>query len=193
MAEIESCAYHEAGHTVVGYEFGWYLRHGGVRIGRDAAARMRAPSELRTEQAEVVVAMAGWVADAKYLSLPTLVAYNEIVDAIERHRSWLSQCESVSSWGSDPLTVAGEILKADPHINRRAALARVRLYERVGDRACGRRPAPPSAIEPRRSRALAESKLLRGGGGCAAAGFKFLDGRARAGAALTRGATSFCV
>ena len=64
--DLESCAYHEAGHAVAAYEFGWYLRHGGVRIGKNAKARLRTPDELRTPEAEIVVTLAGWVADAKY-------------------------------------------------------------------------------------------------------------------------------
>ena len=32
-------AYHEAGHVVVAYEFGWWVRRGGVRLGAWAHAR----------------------------------------------------------------------------------------------------------------------------------------------------------
>jgi hypothetical protein len=120
-------AYHEAGHTVAAYEFGWYLRHGGVCIGERAQACLRAPCELRTTQAEIIVAMAGWVAEAKYRDLSSLVACDEILDAITRHRSWLGQDPSSSF--SDPMTVAGQILKAHPSINRRSARVLVRRFE----------------------------------------------------------------
>ena len=57
--DLESCAYHEAGHAVAAYEFGWYLRHGGVRIGKNAEARLRTPDELRTSEAEIIVTLGG--------------------------------------------------------------------------------------------------------------------------------------
>jgi hypothetical protein len=127
--DLESCAYHEAGHAVAAYEFGWYLRHGGVRIGKNAEARLRTPDELRTSEAEIIVTLAGWVAEAKYCGVKSLVAYNEIFDWIEDFRRNPEACNGPSSF-NDPHDVARPLLKAYPHLSDRGAYRMVRRYER---------------------------------------------------------------
>lgn len=129
----ESCAYHEAGHAVAAYEFGWYLRRGGVRIGKNAEARLRTPDELRTSEAEIIVTLAGWVADAKWRGVKSLVAYDEILDWIRAYRKDLRRnpeaCNCPTSL-NDPHDVARRLLKAYPRVNDRAAYRMVRRYER---------------------------------------------------------------
>ena len=127
--DLESCAYHEAGHAVAAYEFGWYLRHGGVRIGKNAEARLRTPDELRSSEAEIIVTLAGWVAEAKYCGVKSLVAYNEIFDWIEDFRRNPEACNCPSSF-NDPHDVARPLLKAYPHLSDRGAYRMVRRYER---------------------------------------------------------------
>jgi hypothetical protein len=125
----ESCAFHEAGHAVVAYEYGWYLRHGGVRIGKNAEARLRTPDELRTPEAEIIVALAGWVADAKYCGVKSLVAYDEILDWIKDLRRNPEACNRLTSF-NDPHDVARPLLKAYPHLSDRGAYRMVQRYER---------------------------------------------------------------
>jgi hypothetical protein len=127
--DAASCAYHEAGHAVVAYEFGWYLRHGGVRIGKIAEACMRTPGELRTAEAEIVVALAGWVAEAKWRGVKSLVAYDEILEWVEDFRRNPKTCDRLTSW-TDPHDVARPLVKAYPRISDRAAYRMVRQYER---------------------------------------------------------------
>ena len=127
--DLESCAYHEAGHAVAAYEFGWYLRHGGVRIGKNAEARLRTPDELRTPEAEIVVTLAGWVVDAKYCGVKSLIAYDEILDWIKDLRRNPKAYNRLTSF-NDPHDVARPLLKAYPHFSDRGIYQMVRRYER---------------------------------------------------------------
>jgi hypothetical protein len=164
-ADDERSAYHEAGHAVVGYQFGWYLRRGGVRIGADAATHHRTPEGLYTERSRVMVALAGWVADAKFLGVKSLVAYDEILDAVKH-------LPSDTSW--DPFAIAAEVLKADPLINRRAARAWVRRYERETV-ALINEPRVWSAVE-RVADALVRRRQLSNAAAVRLLGRSFFDG-----------------
>ena len=121
-----SGAFHEAGHCVTAYEFGWHLRHGGVSM---EATRLRANEMFRTERADMIVHLAGWVSDAKFQRVPSLVAYDEI-------RHWLEICrgrvlrsrDAGPAW--DPANVARTLLWEHPNISNRTAIATVRRMER---------------------------------------------------------------
>jgi hypothetical protein len=62
----EAIAYHEAGHVVVAYEFGWWVRRGGVRLGGWAHARLRHHPSGNTLLARVCVYMAGLLAEQRF-------------------------------------------------------------------------------------------------------------------------------
>jgi hypothetical protein len=70
----ETIAYHEAGHVVVAYEFGWWVRRGGVRLGAWAQARLRHRevdyTVLGTSDnmllARICIRMAGLFAEEKF-------------------------------------------------------------------------------------------------------------------------------
>jgi hypothetical protein len=116
-------------HAVAAYEFGCYLRHGGVRIGKSAEARLHTPDELRTPEAEIVVMLAGWVADAKYCGVKSLVAYDEILDWIKDPQRNPEACNRLTSF-NDPHDVARPLLKAYPHLSDRGVYQMVWRYER---------------------------------------------------------------
>lgn len=70
----EAIAYHEAGHVVVAYEFGWWVRRGGVRIGAWPHVRLW-PRELddtvlgasdNMMVADICISMAGLLAEEKF-------------------------------------------------------------------------------------------------------------------------------
>jgi hypothetical protein len=163
-----SNAFHEAGHVVIGYKFGWHLRHGGVCIGKIAEARLRINKDARvtvagldTERAHVIGAMAGWVADAKYRGCKSLVAYDEIIDWIKRIRG-LGRLQPASlmdlALDSDPQCIARKIVMSNPYITCRAARRLLRQYERETTELIDR-PRIWSAIE-RVSAALVRRRQL---------------------------------
>ena len=65
----EAIAYHEAGHVVVAYEFGWSVARGGVRLGVWAHARLRHRESDNIVLARVCVHMAGLLAEQKFYEL----------------------------------------------------------------------------------------------------------------------------
>ena len=65
----EAIAYHEAGHVVLAYEFGWWVRRGGVRIGAWAHARLRHREGDDTMLANICISLAGLLAEQKFLGV----------------------------------------------------------------------------------------------------------------------------
>jgi hypothetical protein len=65
----EAIAYHEAGHVVVAYEFGWWVRRGGVRLGAWAHARLRYRESDDTMLAHICISLAGLLAEQKFHGL----------------------------------------------------------------------------------------------------------------------------
>jgi hypothetical protein len=62
-------AYHEAGHVVVVYWYGWWLNADGVEIDTRSYTETRSPALLYTTEARVVMLMAGRIAEHKYHGL----------------------------------------------------------------------------------------------------------------------------
>ena len=115
--EDDNCAaYHEAGHTVAGYQFGWYLRHWSGCVGSPSSS-----SGLHTPEINMVVSLAGWVADTKFSRLPkshSFVAYGEILYELQRLRNGRPQLVA-QGWDSDPRSIAAELIKENPRITDR--------------------------------------------------------------------------
>jgi hypothetical protein len=65
----ETTAYHEAGHVVVAYEFGWFVARGGVRLGAWPHARIRYHESEYTLRARICVSLAGLLAEQKFFGL----------------------------------------------------------------------------------------------------------------------------
>ena len=83
----------------------------------------------RTPEAEIVVTLAGWVADAKYCGVKSLIAYDEILDWIKALRRNPEAYNRLTSF-NDPHDVARPLLKAYPHFGDRGIHQMVRQYER---------------------------------------------------------------
>jgi hypothetical protein len=62
-------AYHEAGHVVVAYWYGWWLNEDGVEIDTRWYTGTRSPALLYTTETRVVNSMAGRIAEHKYHGL----------------------------------------------------------------------------------------------------------------------------
>src|SRR5258708_29544506 len=65
----ETLAYHEAGHAVVAYEFGWWVRRGGVRVCPSPVHGMigwASLSGIYNTGTDICVSMAGLLAEEKF-------------------------------------------------------------------------------------------------------------------------------
>jgi hypothetical protein len=76
--ERQATAYHEAGHAIAAYWFGWWLAPQGVRLGRDPRCFAKAPTWAYSVEAQAVQAMAGDAAEREFCrgvpSVPDAVA-----------------------------------------------------------------------------------------------------------------------
>jgi hypothetical protein len=118
----EGIAYHEAGHTVVAYEFGWWVGRGGVRLGAWTHVRLRHRKAdytvLGTSEnmllACVCIHMAGLLAEEKFHGIQWCFE-EEIIDHVRAVRAGKS--EGVSLYPSDLRAVALALLDDDPTIS----------------------------------------------------------------------------
>jgi hypothetical protein len=65
----EATAYHEAGHAVIAYEFGWRVGRGGVRLTAWPHARIQYHESEYTLRARICVSLAGLLAEQKFFGL----------------------------------------------------------------------------------------------------------------------------
>jgi len=114
----ETTAYHEAGHVVVAYEFGWWVRRGGVRLGAWAHARLRHSNSDNTVRARVCVYVAGLLAEQKYHGLKWRLE-EHMIQEIRAVRA--GQDEGAVLDPSDFRAVALALLDDDPPISLAAA------------------------------------------------------------------------
>jgi hypothetical protein len=61
-----AAAYHEAGHAVVGFWFGWVIAPGGVEIEPYQRCSFRCAGFAYTIEARAVIAMTGWLSELKW-------------------------------------------------------------------------------------------------------------------------------
>jgi hypothetical protein len=109
----ETTAYHEAGHVVVAYEFGWWVRRGGVRIGAWAHARLQHRKSDYTMLADICIHMAGLLAEQKFLGLQW--HFEEAV--IEHLRAVRAgKDEGLRLYPTDTRAIALALLEDDPTI-----------------------------------------------------------------------------
>jgi hypothetical protein len=126
----ETTAYHEAGHVVVAYEFGWWVRRGGMRSGAWPHARIRHHESdyLITSDyivlGDVCISLAGLLAEQKYHGLE----WHLEEDVIEHLRAVRAgEDEGVRLDPSDLRAVALTLLDDDPTISL-AGARRVVIY-----------------------------------------------------------------
>jgi len=111
----ETTAYHEAGHVVVIYEFGWWVSRGGVRIvwawGRGPHVRRRQYDSDYTERARVCVSMAGLLAEQKFHG----VQWRFEEDVVEHFRAVRAGKDEIANlYPSDLRNIALALFDDDP-------------------------------------------------------------------------------
>jgi hypothetical protein len=112
----EAVAYHEAGHVVVAYEFGWWVRRGGVRLGAWAHARLQHRESDHTVRARVCVYMAGLLAEQKFHGLEWHLE-EDVVEHVRAVRASGEDEGNLRGGPSDLRAVALALLDDDPPIS----------------------------------------------------------------------------
>jgi hypothetical protein len=123
----ETVAYHEAGHVLVAYEFGWWVRRGGVRLGAWAHACLHHDAYGANVRARVCIATAGILAEQKFHG----VQWDLEEDFLEHIRAVRAGREGVRLNPLDFRAIALALLDDDPPISlteARAALSYCRDY-----------------------------------------------------------------
>ena len=126
----ETVAYHEAGHVVVAYEFGWWVCRGGVRIGAWAHARLRHRESDDTVLARVCVSMAGLLAEQKFLGVQWRFE-EDVVKHVRAVRA--GEDEGLRLYPSDLRAIALALLDDDPPISLNAVRRVVAYCRNVTD------------------------------------------------------------
>jgi len=155
MLTPEAVAYHEAGHVVVGYEFGWWVRRGGVRLGPGAHARLQNLPPDGTLLARICVYMAGMLAEQKFHGVRWRFE-EEIVDQIQAVRA--GESEGARLFPTDFRAIALALLDDDPSISPRGARRAVR-YCRAETQALLDQPRVWAGVE-RLARVLLRRRYL---------------------------------
>ena len=111
----ELIAYHEAGHAIVAYEFGWWVRRGGVRISAWAHASLQHHKSDDNLRANICVSMAGLLAEEKFLGQQWRFE-EEVIDELRALRVALraGNAEYVRLYPSDLRAIALALLDDDP-------------------------------------------------------------------------------
>jgi len=78
-------AYHEAGHAMAGYWFGWVIGQNGVEIVEHQICSFGCPAFAYTVEARAVVAMAGWLAERKWHGQGGTDWENQLVHILDAH------------------------------------------------------------------------------------------------------------
>ena len=94
----EAVAWHEAGHVVVAYEFGWWLRRGGVRVGAWAHARHRHHPDADTMLARCCVYLAGLVAEQRFHNQQGWHFAEDVLKEIRNIRADVNESISLYPW-----------------------------------------------------------------------------------------------
>jgi hypothetical protein len=110
----EAIAYHEAGHVVIAYEFGWFVGRGGVRLGAWAHVRTRYHESEYTLRARICVSLAGLLAEQKFHGLEWHFE-EDVVEHLQAVRA--GKDEGLYGSPSDLRAVALALLDDDPPIS----------------------------------------------------------------------------
>jgi hypothetical protein len=110
----EAIAYHEAGHVVVAYEFGWFVGRGGVRLGAWPHVRTRYHESEYTLRARICVSLAGLLAEQKFSGLEWQLE-EEVVEHLQAVRA--GEDEGLYAGPSDLRKIALALLDDDPPIS----------------------------------------------------------------------------
>ena len=66
ISQREAAAYHEAGHAVVAYHFGWWVNAEGIEIDVRQYTGLRCFADDMTASRQVPISLAGWLAEHKW-------------------------------------------------------------------------------------------------------------------------------
>jgi hypothetical protein len=123
-------AYHEAGHVVVAYEFGWWVSHDGVRIGELAHASLQQHDSDYTVLARVSVSMAGLLAEQIFHGVE-----EDLAEDVVRHVRAVWAREDEGGWAclhpSDMRAIALALIDNDPSISLDGVPRVVTHYQNV--------------------------------------------------------------
>jgi len=122
----EATAYHEAGHVVAIYEFGWRVARGGVRIGAQPHVKL-----LHCESdylADVCISMAGLLAEQKFHGVQWRFEEN-VVKHVRAVRA--GEDEVANLYPSDLRAIALALLNDDPTISLNGVRRVVAYYRNV--------------------------------------------------------------
>ena len=78
-------AYHEAGHAVVGFWYGWVIGRDGVEIDERRRCCFSCSAYTYTIEARAVVAMAGWLAEHKWHAQGSANWDDELIHILDAH------------------------------------------------------------------------------------------------------------
>ena len=122
----ETIAYHEAGHVVAIYEFGWRVARGGVRIGaRPHVKLLHCESDYL---ADVCISMAGLLAEQKFHGVQWRFEEN-VVKHVRAVRA--GEDEVANLYPSDLRAIALALLNDDPTISLNGVRRVVACYRDV--------------------------------------------------------------
>ena len=123
-------AYHEAGHVVAVYEFGWWVRRGGLRIGALAHTCLDFYESDYTERARVCVSMAGPIAEQIFHGIE-----EDFEEDVVRHVRAVWAGEDEGGWAclrpSDLRAIALALIDNDPSIGLDGVRRVVTHYQNV--------------------------------------------------------------
>ena len=122
----KAAAYHESGHVVVGYWFGWWLNSEGVEIDGLWYTGCRKLPPDNTVEADVVNSLAGWLSEHKWHGKGRAhVEDEEAIDVLEAVR--IDDSEELAEVG-DLADVARKLHEQDPKITDENFLKAVTAY-----------------------------------------------------------------
>jgi hypothetical protein len=126
-------AYHEAGHVVAAYWYGWWLNEDGVEIDARWYTGMRRPALLDTTEASVVMSMAGWIAEHKYHRIGNR-RFDDDGDALElldvARRIHRGEEILDEEWEGDSTDIAMVLVKENPAITDDEYIGALRAYQK---------------------------------------------------------------
>ena len=127
-SERDATAYHEAGHAVVAYVFGWWVAGEGIQIDANQQVEVLCRQIDRTTDAEVIQSLAGWLAEFKLHGMQGRHSEDAetLLLEIQLARS------DPDSWDvdeTDNLTVFARLLSDDPAATDEILLERFGAYE----------------------------------------------------------------
>lgn len=83
--DLAATAYHEAGHAVVGFWYGWAIGASGVEIRDRRRCSFSCSEYAYTREARAVVAMAGWLAECKWHAQGGINWNDDLLHVLDAH------------------------------------------------------------------------------------------------------------